>query len=108
MVVHRVGKVIGRDAVGLEQYLIDVVFRDGQRSLDKVVVFELVFDRAGGAEAQHPRLARGQRGLDVLNGAVAPDGVGAVITEVDLLFLLLGAHGGQLLLRAEARVGVTL
>ena len=108
VVVHRVGEMVGGDAVGFQQDLINVVFRDGQRALDQIVVLELVFNGAGGAEAQHPRLARGDGGLYILDGTVAPDGVAAVVAEVDLLLLLLGAHGGQLLLRAEAGVGVAL
>ena len=93
MVVDGVGEVVGRDAVGLEQDVVDVIFRDGQRALDQVGVLKLILDRAGGAEAQHPGLALRQRGLDVLNGTVAPEGELAVVAEVDLALHLLRHHG---------------
>ena len=108
MVIHGVGEVVGRDAVGLQQDLIDVVFRNGERALDQIAVFEFVFNGAGGAEAQHPRLACGNGRLDILDGTVTPYGIFAVVAKVDLFGLLLGAHGSQLLLGTEAGVGITL
>ena len=108
MVVHRVGEVVSRDAVGFQQHLVDVVFRHRQDALDQIGVFELILNGAGGTEPQDPGLSGVEGGLNVLHGTVAPDGVGAVVAEVDLFGLLVGAHLGQLLLRAEAGVGVAL
>ena len=108
VIVHRMGKVVGRDPVGLEQNLVDVVLRDGQNALDKVGILKLIFHGAGRAEAQHPRLSLRKRRCNVLDGTVAPKGIFPIVAEIDLLGLLRGAHGGQLLFGTKAGVGVSL
>ena len=102
------GEVVGGDAVGLEQNMIHVVFRNGQLALDQIVKLELILDGAGGAEAQHPGVARVQLGPDILHGAVAPDGILAIVAGGLLVCLLLFAHGRQFFLCAEAGIGLTL
>ena len=57
MIVHRMSKVIGGDAVGLQQNMIHIVFRNGQLALDQVVKFELILNRAHGLEPQDPGIA---------------------------------------------------
>ena len=108
VVVHGVGKVIGGDAVGLQQHVVHVVFGDGQLALYQVVKLELVLDGAGGAEPQHPGVTGGKLGADVLHGPVPPDGVITVVAGGLFIGLLLFPHGGELLLGAEAGVGLAL
>ena len=108
VVIHRVCKVVGGNAVGFQKNVVNVVFGNGQLALHQIVKFELVFDGAGGAEPQHPGISGVQLGLNIFQGAVTPEGVFAVIAGGLLVSLLLLPHGGQLLLRAEAGIGHSL
>ena len=60
VVVHGVGEVIGGNAVGFQQHMVHIVFRNGQLALYQVVEFELVLNGARRAEAEHPGIASGQ------------------------------------------------
>ena len=102
------GKVVGGNAVGLEQHMVDVVLRNGELALYQIVKLELVFDAAGGAEAEHPGFSGIQLSLDLFQGAVTPDGIGAIIAGGFLVGLLLLPHGRKLLLGAEAGIGHAL
>ena len=106
VVIHGVGKVVGGDAVGLQKHMVHVVFRNGQLSLYQIVKFELVLNGAGGAEPQHPGVARGQLRLNILHAPITPEGVGAVVAGGFLVGFLLFPHGGELFLGAEAGVGL--
>lgn len=64
MIIHCVGEVIGGNAVGFQQNLVDVVFRNGEVSLYQVLVLELVLGGSGGAEAKDPGAAHGQLSLN--------------------------------------------
>ena len=108
VVIHGVGEVIGGNAVGFQQHVVHVVLRNGQLALYQVVKFELVLNGARRAEAEHPGIAGGQLGLDFLHAPVPPDGVRAIVAGGFLVGLLLFPHGGQLLFRAEAGVGLAL
>ena len=105
VVVYHMRKVIGRDAVRLEDDHVLIVLRDLHLALDQILVADLVFDAALRAEAHHIGRALLQFRFDVLHRAVAPHGILAIVAEVLLVGLLLLVRGGELLLRAEARVG---
>ena len=104
MVVHNVCKVVGRDAVRLEDNHVLIVLGDFHLALDEILVADLVLNAALGAETNNIRRALGKLCLDVLHRTVAPYGVLAVVAEVLLVLLLLLVRGGELLLGAEARV----
>ena len=108
MIIHCVGEVIGGNAVGFQQNLVDVVFRNGEVSLYQVLVLELVLGGSGGAEAKDPGAAHGQLSLNFFQAPVPPDRPGAVIAEIHLLLLLLLTHGGKLFFCAEAGVSIAL
>ena len=108
VVIHGMGKMIGGDAVGFQKNVVNVVFGDGQLSLHQVIELELVFNAAGGAETEHPGVSGVQLGLNVLQGAVPPDGVLAIIAGVFLVGFLGFPHGGQLFFGAEAGVCLAL
>ena len=105
MVVYCMGEMIGGDAVGFQQHLVDVIFGDGEFAFHQVVEFELTGHVTGGAEPQYPGLPGGELRLNVFHGAVTPDGVGTVVAGGFLVRLLLFPHGGQFLFRAEAGIG---
>ena len=50
MVVYCMGEMIGGDAVGFQQHLVDVIFGDGEFAFHQVVEFELTGHVTGGAE----------------------------------------------------------
>ena len=108
VVIHGMGKMIGGDAVGFQKNVVNVVFGDGQLSLHQVIELKLVFNAAGGAEPEHPGVSGVQLSLDVLQGAIPPDGVLAVIAGVFLVGLLGFPHGGQFLFRTEAGICLAL
>ena len=107
VIIHRMGKVIGGDAVRLQQDVVHIVFGDGQLALDQIVKLELIFDAAGAAEPQNPGIAGIQLCLHIFQGTVTPDGVLTVVTGGFLGSFLLFAHGTQLFLGAEAGIGQT-
>ena len=88
--------------------MVNVVFGNGQLALNYIVKLELILNRAGAAETQYPRLACIQLGLDVLNRAVAPNGILAVVAEVFLVGFLLLTHSSQIFLGAEAGISLSL
>ena len=104
MIVHNVCKVIGRDAVRLEDNDVLIVLSDLHLALYEVLVTDLVLDAALGTEADDIRRALGELCLDVLHRTVAPYGVFAVVAEVFLVLLLLSVRLGKLLLGAEAGI----
>ncbi len=108
MIVHRVGEVIGGDAVGFKKNVVDVILGDGELALHQVVKLELILNGAGGAEPKHPGLARVQLGTDVLQRTVTPDGVRSIVAGGLLIGFLPFPHGVQLVLGAEAGVGHAL
>ena len=108
MVIHRVGEVIGGDAVGFQEDMIHIVLRNGQLPLDQIVELELVFNGAGGTETENPGIPGLQLGTDLLHGAVTPDGIFSVVAGGFLILLLLFPHGGKLLFGAEAGIGFPL
>ena len=108
VVVHGVGEVVGGNAIGFKEHVIDVVLRDGQLALYQIVEFELAVNAALGTEPQHPGISGGQLCLNILHGTVTPDGVFAVVAGGLLVRFLFFPKGGQLVLRAEAGVGFAL
>ena len=108
VIVHGMGEVVGGNAIGFKEHVIDVVLRDGQLALYEVVEFELPVNAALGTEPQDPGISGGQLCLNVLHGAVAPDGILAIVAGGLLVRFLLFPKGGQLVLRAEAGVGFAL
>ena len=104
MIVHNVCKVIGRDAVRLEDNDVLIVLSDLHLALYEVLVTDLVLDAALGTEADDIRRALGELCLDVLHRTVAPYGVFTVVAEVFLVLLLLSVRLGKLLLGAEAGI----
>ena len=108
VVVHHMGEVIGGYAVGLEQNNVLIVFRHIYFALYKVVKVNIFFRVAFAAKTKHPAFIFCQSGLNILKGAVAPNGPFAVIAGVYAFGFLRLAHGGKLILGAEAGVGLAL
>ena len=108
VIVHGVGEVVGGNAIGFKEHVIDVVLRDGQLTLYQIVEFELAVNAALGTEPQDPRISGGQLCLNILHGTVTPDGVFAVVAGGLLVRFLFFPKGGQLVLCAEAGVGFAL
>ena len=97
---------LGGDAVGLQKDMVNVIFGDSQLALHNIVKLELIFNRTGASETQYPGVAGIQLSLDVLQTAIPPDGILAVVAKVHLGLFLLLSHGSQLFLSAEAGVGL--
>ena len=107
MIIHGVGKVVGGDAVRLQQHVVDVIFGDGQLALYQVIELKLILDGAGRTETQHPGIALIQLLPDVFHGTVTPHGVFSVIAGGFLGSFLLLSNGGKLLLGAEAGISLS-
>ena len=108
VVVDHMREVIGGDAVRLQQDEVLIVLGHIDLPADLVGQVQVVRRVALRAEAQHIRLARADAPLGLVERQVAVFGPFAVIAEINLFALLLGAHFGKLLLRAEAGVRLAL
>ena len=104
VIVNCVRKVIGGNAVGLKEHVVNVVFRQLQIAFDQVGKADLVFNGAVRTEAKHERRAFFELGFDFLNGFVAPFCIFAIVAEVFLGGGLRFVDGGQLFFAAEARI----
>ena len=102
------GKVVGRDAVGFEQYNVLIVFRQLDVTLDQIAVNKAFVRVARASEAQDIRLACLDVFFNLFQSQVAAFCPLTVVAEVDLHLLLLFAHGGQFFLGAEAWVSHSL
>ncbi len=104
VVVHTVGKVVGRDAVGLEEHDVHDVFRQLHLAFYDILIADLLFGVALGLETQDIGLSFGDAPLNFLEGHLPVSGVLAVVAGVHALFFLLFADGVEFLRRAEAGV----
>jgi hypothetical protein len=59
------GEVVGGNAVGLQQNVINVVLGDGQLALDQIIELELILNGAFAAEAENSGIAGIHLSLDV-------------------------------------------
>jgi len=107
-VVHDVCKMVGGDAVALEQHHVHKVGFHLDVAADAVLVLDTVTGLAGGAHAHDIRLAGLEVLFDLLQRQVTALGVLAPVAGGDALFFLTGAEGGDLFGRAEAGVSQTL
>ena len=80
MIVHRVGEMVGRYAVGFQDDMVDIVFGDVDRALDHIVELEFVRGIALRTVAEHECLAVGNLGFHLFERGIAPDCKFAVIT----------------------------
>ena len=104
VVVHYHRQVIRGQAVGLEQHeVVDVFVGYGDVAADEVVHGDAAF--AGGFEAHHVRLARGNPAFGLVEGNVS---AAAVVAGRLFLAALLGPQFGQAFGRAKAVVRVAL
>ena len=109
VVVADVGEVIGGDAVGLQQHLVDDVLGHLDPAPDQVLEDDALVLAALGAEAQDPALPGSQIGLDLLQTQVPALGVFAeVAPDGGPVRLLLLPKLRQLLGAAEAGIGLAL
>ena len=103
VVVHRVGKVIGGNAVGFQQHHIDHILLHFNFAFDQIVKAHLALRLAGGAQAQGPGLAGVYIGLDLVVGQIPTVGVGSPVA-FNVLVLLSGVQVFQLLRGTKAGV----
>ena len=106
MVINNVGKMIGRNAIRLEQDNILIVLRQLQIALDQIGMANLVFNAARGTEPDNIAFACCQMLFNFLQRTVTVLGILAIITEVLLVGLLLCMHFRQLFLGTEAGIRI--
>ena len=94
--------------IGFEKNNILIVFRHIYFALYKVGEVDIFFRVAFAAKTKHPAFIFCQSGLNILKGAVAPNGPLAVIAGVYAFGFLRLAHGGKLVLGAKAGIGFAL
>ena len=89
VVVAHVGKVVGGDAVRLEQHLVDDVFGHFDLAADQILKGDALVLVAAGAEAQDPGLSVRQVLLDLLHAQIPAPGVFAKVAADQSAVLLL-------------------
>ena len=104
MIVHRVGEVIGGDAVGFQQHNVLIVFRHLDGAFDHIIKFDAARFVAGRPQPYNIRLSLVHASHRLVGRQIAADRVGTVIPGALLGGLLPGAHGGQLVRCAEAGI----
>ena len=116
VIVHRVGEVVGGDAVGLEQDEVLIVDGHFQLAADEILEGDLLLAVAIGEQAQNPGIACGQVGLHLFHGELAVGqhlcltggGLGLPVHVLDLGLLVGGLQSVQLLLCGEYGVSLAL
>ena len=103
VVIHTVGKVVGGNAVLLQQHNVEHIGRHFNFTANKIANRDFLFHIACRAQAQCPRFAGGKVGFNLLKGQITALCPFAEIA-FDGLILLRFTNGADFILRAKTGV----